>query len=163
MRPTRPSLLLGTFAVALVVAWVATRFGYDSFPPLPDGPVITVLAVALLECGLAWTTRNRLHRRKRPTSARPIEPMLVARYAVLARASSLAGALIGGAWAGILIDLLSRRSGVEAIDDDRRVAIAGLISGVLLVVAALWLEWVCRIRRPPAQGDEQDKDPGQAA
>jgi xanthine/uracil permease len=156
VKPTRPSVLLVAFAIAAVLAGIVVQLTYDSLPPLPRGPVITVVALALVEVVVAWTTRNRLRamreqRREelhRRPPVKPIEPMLVARFAVLARASSLAGAALGGAWAAVLLVLFWHR-GVDAVVADRRLAVAGIIASVLLVGVALWLEWVCRAPPPP--------------
>ncbi len=160
MKSTAPSLLAVWFGVTAVVVGVVAQLTYDKLPPLPRGPVITIGAVAFIEMLLAWTTRNRLramreqHEKKLDRSLiKPIEPMLVARYAVLARASSLAGAIAAGAWTGLLVVLLARRS-VDAVDVDRRVSIAGLIAALLLVGAALWLEWVCRAPPPPHEREQ---------
>ena len=163
MKATRPSVLIAAFVAAGLVVGAIVWTTYSSLPPMPRGAVITAVLVALVEGALAWSVRVRLHAlrearldpkpRAENTRIKPIEPMLVARYAALARASSLAGALVTGAWVAVLVVLANHRS-VDAVDNDRRVAIAGVISGIVLVGAALYLEWVCRAP-PPEQEREQ--------
>lgn len=156
MRTTRPPLLLAVFVVAGVISGLLLRETYDQLPSLPVGPIATVLVIAIVEFAVAWTTRNRLGGRNLAT---PIDPIAVARLAALARASSPVGAVITGAWTGALVFLLRQRGGVAVVDHDRRLAIAGIVTGLLLTGVALWLEWVCRIRRPP----EENRDSHQRA
>jgi hypothetical protein len=160
VKPTRPSVLLAAFVLAAAVVAVIVNLTYDNLPPLPRGPVVTVVALALGELFIAWTTRNRLRAmreedpdKRRAQQVKPIEPMLVARFAALAKASSLAGAVVGGAWVAVLVVLFFHRS-VDAVNADRRLSIAGIISSVLLVGAALWLEWICRAPPPPEQREQ---------
>jgi NADH:ubiquinone oxidoreductase subunit 5 (subunit L)/multisubunit Na+/H+ antiporter MnhA subunit len=161
VKPTRPSVLIAAFLLAGAVAAAVVQLTYDSLPALPHGPVIIVVAVAVAELLLAWTTRNRLRamreedaeKRREQAHVKPIEPMLVARLAALARASSLTGALVGGVWTAVLVVLFWHRS-VDAVNADRRLSAFGIASSVLLVGAALWLEWVCRAPPPPEQREQ---------
>lgn len=134
--------LVGGLTAALLEAY------YGSLPPLPAGPVLTVLLVAAFEALLAWSTRNRLQGRN---SSRPAEPLAVARYAALARASSLVAAGVAGAWTGVLLFLAGQRGTVAAVSHDRQLAPFGIASGLALLGAAIWLEWVCRVRPPPTE------------
>lgn len=161
MKPTRAPVLLAAFLLAGLVTAIVVQLTYDRLPPLPQGPVITVLLLTVAEVVLAWTTRNRLRamrerdpeKRRAQHHVKPVDPLTVARFAVLARASSLGGALVGGAWTAVLIVLFFHRS-VDAVNADRRLSIAGIVSAVLLVAAALWLEWVCRAPPPPEQREQ---------
>ncbi len=151
MRPTRLSLLALVFVVFGVLAGVVLAAAYDHLPPLPGGPVVTVAVAAVLVGFLAWTTHNRMTGQR---GARPPEPMMIARYAALARACSPVGAGLAGAWAGALGYLLTLHGGVDAVAHDRRTALVGVVTALLLTGAALWLERVCRIpddRRPDPQ------------
>jgi hypothetical protein len=78
-----------------------------------------------------------------------MHPLQVARAAALAKASSLAGSLLLGLYAGFFVWLFPRRDQLAAANDD--VVVAGLSAGacVLLLVAALLLERACRTPRPP--------------
>lgn len=146
MRPTRISVLVAVAVVAGGVAYLFVRADYGSLPSLsrfgPTGLAIVATAVGLL----ALETRNRLARRP---GTRPIEPMLVARYAALAKACSLAGAVFAGAYAGVL-GYVARLSG-PVPRDDTVTSVLGIVSSVALVVAAISLERTCRIKEPPAE------------
>ncbi len=143
MKPTRTSVLLAVFVVFAAAGGLGLRAAYDSLPELPSSWVVTVAIAAIVVAFLAWTTRNRLTGQH---GARPPEPLTVARYVALARACSPVGAGLTGAWFGALIFLLTQRGMVDAVAHDRRVSIAGIVSGVALTAAGLWLEWVCRLR-----------------
>lgn len=156
MRPTRPRLLLGVGSSVAVVVVVLLRVSYDVLPELPSGWTVSVLFIAAVEALLAWTTRSRLVGGGR--LATRLEPLTVARYAALARASSPVGAGAVGAWLGVLGYLLGHRGSLPAVDHDRRVALLGVGTGLALTAAALWLEWVCRVR--PPTGTPVDSDGG---
>lgn len=143
MRPTSAVLLGAVFAVAGVAAGLGLSAGYDTLPQLPVVWAITVGVIALLVAFLAWSTRNRVRGER---DARPPDPLTMARYAALARACSPVGAGVAGAWLGALVALLTRNGSSVAVSHDRGVSIAGLVTGLALAAAGLWLEWVCRVR-----------------
>ena len=72
---------------------------------------------------------------------------------VLAKASSLAGALSAGFSAGLLAWLALEPT--KAARDDVPAALAGVIVALALVAAGLWLERACRV---PDQNDRSDSD-----
>ncbi|HEV7209391.1 MAG TPA: DUF3180 domain-containing protein [Mycobacteriales bacterium] len=145
MRPTRARSLIACSALVAVISAALLQAFYGSLPPLPVGPVLTILLVAAFEALLAWSTRNRLQGKQ---SSRPAEPLAIARYAALARASSLVGAGVAGAWIGVLLFLAHQRGSLAAVSHDRQLAPFGIVTGLALVGAALWLESVCRVRPP---------------
>jgi hypothetical protein len=83
-----------------------------------------------------------------------VEPLLVARIAVLAQASAWVGAGFAGVWAGVLAYVASSMGRLEAATGDTVTSALGLVFSIGLVAAALWLESVCRV--PPG-------DPGAGA
>jgi hypothetical protein len=107
---------------------------------------------------LALTTRNRLAGKP---GTHPVDPLAVARYAALAKASSLVGALAAGAYAGILAYILPLRD-APGPHSDAFVAGVGVAAGLSLVIAAYTLERVCRVKRPkgppPVPSAESSED-----
>jgi hypothetical protein len=77
--------------------------------------------------------------------------MLVARLAVLAQASAYVGAAFAGCWAGLLLHTVPALSWLSAARGDTVTGVLGVLLAAALVVAALWLESVCKI---PPFGDE---------
>lgn len=153
IAPTRPStLMLGALLAAVVGWWVINRF-YGELPPLPWLPAATLLVLAVIEAIAARTTKSRIDRKP---GTEPVEPLVVARLAVLAKASSLAGAVLGGAYLGVLIWVFSQRDRLAAAANDVVPAGIGVLASVALVAAALWLESACRIPdRPDDNSDSQ--------
>jgi hypothetical protein len=145
VTPTRPSTLLLTALVTGLLAYLLARLVYGDLPPLPGFAPLPLVLLALFELGLARAVRHRTAER---TRGRGLHPMQVARAAVLAKASSAAGALLVGLYAGLLVHLL-----VEQTDQARKDALVGgasLVACLLLVVAALLLERACRTPDEPS-------------
>jgi hypothetical protein len=156
MGPTKSSTLVVAGLAGAATGWLLLSFFYGSMPPLPWLPIMTVAVLAALEAFLAQNTRARIQRR--PGMPR-VDPLAVARYAVLAKASSMAAAIFAGFSAGLLAWLALEPT--KAARDDVPAAIAGIVASLALVGAALWLERSCRV---PDQPDDPDgKGPAKPA
>jgi hypothetical protein len=103
------------------------------------GAVVIVLAVPV-----ARATRG---------TGTPINPFQALRIAMLAKASSIVGAAVGGLGAGLLIFVLTRPV-VPSIGSMATI-IATVVCGIALVVAGLVAEQLCTIRK-----DDDDEQPG---
>ncbi len=165
---------LGVLAVGLALAaWLLVRALYGELPPLDWWLPAPLAALAVAEALGARTLKTRLDalreartRSGTPATAarnvpvRPIEPMLVARLAVLAQASAYVGAVFAGVWAGVLAHVGPAVGRLQAAGGDTVAALIGIVSSAALVIAALWLESVCRV--PPSSMDD-DPQPGVSA
>ncbi|HWB66638.1 MAG TPA: DUF3180 domain-containing protein [Mycobacteriales bacterium] len=147
MRPTRWPALVLTAVVAGGLVYLVMR-GYYADTASPSRYASVWLALlAIAEGYFALVTRARLARRP---GTQPINPLVVARFAALAKASSIVGALAAGGYAGFL-------GWVAPIDSpaaryDTTTASIGIGCGVVLVIAALLLERACRVPKPPDEG-----------
>jgi hypothetical protein len=157
LRPTRATTLVGAALVTATLAWLGIRRFYGDIPSITWLPGVTLAALAVLEAIAARNTRARVDRRPR---AGQLDPLLVARFAVLAKASSLAGAIFAGAYGGVAAWALSERGILNVADENLAPSIAGLVGGLALVAAALLLERACRV---PDQPDDPDEPPGAGA
>src|SRR5689334_18983894 len=101
MTPTRIRTLVIAGLVCAVAVWLLLRLVYSSLPPLPWTGVPALALLAIAEAVSGRTVRARLGGR-----GTPMPPIAVARMAVLAKASSLAAAIIGGLAAGFLVFVL---------------------------------------------------------
>lgn len=151
MGPTRPATLFVAGLASAAVAWLLISNFYGSFPELPWLPTVTLAALAVLEGYAAINTRSRVERRP---GRDPVDPLAVARFVVLAKASALAGAILVGFYAGMLAWLAIERT--RAATTDIPAAVAGLVASLTLVVAALWLERACRVPERPDDDPEPD-------
>ena len=160
MRPVNRRDLLVLAAGLAVAAWLVVRAGYGSLPALGWWLPVPLGVLALAEALGARALRARLaaQRDHRPPSergtapVRPVEPMLVARLAVLAQASAYVGAAFVGIWVGLLLYVAPSVSRLQAAGPDTVTGVVGVVCSAALVAAALWLESICRI--PPSPDDE---------
>ncbi|MFF4650993.1 DUF3180 domain-containing protein [Streptomyces sp. NPDC001380] len=159
MKPLRPALLAGIAVVSGVLSWAGAKL-WDSLGELPGVPaaapvVLAVVAVVLLATAISIRARLRAQRDREP-DARGVDPLSAARAVVLGQASALVAALAVGVYGGTGVFLLS------LLDQPARrtqAVTAGLavLAGVAVVVAALWLQQICRLP------DDNDNDDDPAA
>lgn len=146
MRPTAARTLIAAALVAAVLAYILIRAIYSSAPAVPTFAPVSVFLIGLVELQASFAVRARLDGRP---GTRPIMPLVVARFAALAKASSLAGAVIGGAWAAVVVYTLPKIGDLRVAGHDTLIAGLGVASAAVLVTGALLLERACRVRRPP--------------
>jgi hypothetical protein len=139
---TSPSLLLVVAVAAGLAANLLVQAAYSGLPPLPLLAGVVLGALGIGEAVLAEVLHARIRGR---AGSRPVDALGTAQAVALAKASALAGAIVGGAWAGLLAFLLPRRSEITAAAGDVPAAVVGVVGSVLLVAGALWLEYRCRI------------------
>jgi hypothetical protein len=108
---------------------------------------VTLVLIALVVVVLAIPVRRAV----RGLTQGPIDPFYATRVAVLAKASSLSGALLTGVAAGLVIEVFTR-SGSSTADSYVRV-FATLVGAIALLVAGLLAEFFCSV---PPRGDDDD-------
>ena len=171
MTPVRRRDLVVLAVGLAVAAWLLVGAFYGEIPalrwwlPLPLGILALgeVIGARTLRARLAAlrearSARGEVAARRAPVPVRPVEPMLVARLAVLAQASAYVGAVFAGIWAGILAYVGPAVGRLEDATSDSVTAVLGVVCAGGLVAAALWLESACRV--PP---DEHDPSEGVTA
>lgn len=146
MRFTRAWDLISAGVIAAVVVYLAVKLLYGKLPPLPPFAGVTLAVLAVVEGVLGSSLRNRI---RHPEEGRPLQPLTAARAVALAKASSLLGAIMLGAWLAVLVYLLPRQGELAAAADDLPSAIVGAICAAVLIGGALWLEYCCRAPRDP--------------
>jgi fatty acid desaturase len=161
MRPTSLASLFVAALGAAAVAWLLISNFYGDMPTLPWLPPLTMLGLAAVEAVLGQNTKARIERRD---GAPPVNPLTVAWYVVLAKASALGGALFTGMYAGLLLWLLPQSGANAHVGHDLPQAVVGLVGSLGLAVGGLWLERACRVPptpgegEPPADADRVDED-----
>jgi hypothetical protein len=158
---------LAVLALGLGVAsWLLVRTFYGELPALDWWLPAPLAVLAVGEAVGARTVRTRLAAirdaraaRRRTTATpvagpvRPLEPMLVARLAVLAQASAWVGAGFAGLWLGVLAYVAPAVGRLQAAGADTVTAVIGIACSAGLVAAALALEAACRV--PPSSDEDQ--------
>ena len=162
MRPVSRRDLVVLAGGLAVAAWLLVRVAYGDLPRLEWWLPAPLALLAAAEAGAARALAARLGALRRaravgrdgqsddappPVPARHVEPMLVARIAVLAQASAYVGAVFAGIWFGVLAYVGPATGRLQAAASDAVTAGLGVLCSVALVAAALWLESVCRV--PP--------------
>lgn len=142
LHPTPLLTLLGWALVGLVVGWalhpLCDRWGI--VPPLVSVPQpLALLLLAAILGYVAWATRRTVHvRRER------LEPQQAVNRLVLARASALVGALVGGGYLGYAVSWIG--DAAELADERLVRSLVAAGCALVAVVAALLLERACRVR-----------------
>lgn len=147
MTPTRPGPLLAVVAGFALLLYLLADRAYGSLPEPPVYAPVTLVLLAVTELAMAKVVADRLahrtDRRGRPRG-RALHPMQVARAAVLAKASSVTGAVLLGAYGGLFAWTLPRRAELALAERDALVAGTTALAALGLVAAALVLERACR-------------------
>ncbi|GAC68126.1 DUF3180 domain-containing protein [Gordonia soli] len=160
LGPSRPRDLAIVAVVTAVIAWILVRYNYGDLPPLPLLAGLVLYVLAALEVVIAFIVRSRVDSRDVGRARGQLHPLTAARVLALAKASAILGALGTGVWAGLALFLWSQRD-LAAADHDKPGAVLGLVGGLLLVGAALWLEYCCRAPDDPTD-DNGGRHPGHA-
>lgn len=145
------ALLLATMlgvAAGFLVNQVLTSSGRPTFAPAVTLPILLVLLGAVVVV-LAVPIR----RATRGTGNAVVNPFRAVRIAMLAKASSIVGAVIGGMGVGLLV-FVTTRPVVPSLGSLATV-IATAVCGAILVAAGLVAEHLCTIRK-----DDDDEQPG---
>ncbi|ASO17978.1 hypothetical protein FHR81_005467 [Actinoalloteichus hoggarensis] len=152
MRFTRWRDLAATTIIVGLLVNLVVQVSYGSWPPLPLLAGSPLLVLAAVETAFGFSLRARIGRRR---NAPPVDALVAARAVALAKATSLAGAAVLGAWLGVAGYLLPRVGTVVAAGADMRSAVAGVLSAAAAVGAGLWLEHCCRT---PEDSDDDPRD-----
>ena len=146
MKPTRVSTLVIIAVVCAAAGWLLIRAVYAKLPPLPWTGVPALLIAAVAE---VWTGRDLKRRISGQVSGlKPVAPLFVSRMVALAKASSVAAAIIAGLTAGFAFYLAGSLN-ASTPREDALTAVITFVAAVLLACAALYLENSCRVPEDP--------------
>jgi hypothetical protein len=150
VKPSNPGVLVGLVVVFAILTWGMLKQVYHTLPALPWTAIPTVLILAIGEGYTGVLTRARIARKE---GTKPVEPLAVARLAALAKATAYTGAVFAGIFGGFVIHTLEL---IDVPDPRQDAFIAGgsFVSCVLLICAALFLEFACRVPDNSKRDDE---------
>jgi hypothetical protein len=157
LRPTNAATLVVAALVTAALSWMVISRYYADIPNLNWLPGLTLAALAVVEGIAARNTKARIDRKP---GTEPVDPLQVARFVVLAKASSLLGAIFAGAYGGIAAWALAERGHLRVAQQNLVPSIAGLVGALALAAAALWLERSCRVPKPPSEPGSQEPGNG---
>jgi hypothetical protein len=140
-----------------VLSWAAVRL-WNSVGTLPSVPlaapiVLALIAAVLMSTALSLRARLKAQRERRP-GAKGVDPLMAARAVVFGQASALVAALVAGMYGGtgvVLLELLD----IPTRRDQAIYAGFSVLAGIAVIVAALFLERVCKLPE-----DDDQNHPG---
>jgi hypothetical protein len=161
VKPTRISTLIIIAVVCAAAGWLLLRAVYAKLPPLPWTGVPALLIAAVAEAWMGRDLKARIAggrgqgaRRGGDQGARsgpkPVEPLFVSRMVALAKASSVAAAIIAGFAAGFDFYLAGSLN-ASTPRQDALTAVITFVAAIVLACAALYLEYCCRVPGDPAE------------
>lgn len=149
MKRTPPALVFLLVAIGAATGLLAQQALASGGRPAVTPPLtlmLVLIAIAVVVVALAVPVRRTVK-----GSREAVDPFYALRVLVLAKASALAGALLGGAGAGFVVFLLTRT--VPALGS-LGYSIGMTVGAVVLLVGGLVAEEMCRIP-PPTDDDEE--------
>ena len=147
MKPTRVSTLVVIAVVCAAAGWLLLRAVYTKLPPLPWTGVPALLIAAAAE---AWMGRDIKARIAGRPGSKPVQPLFASRMVALARASSVAAAIIAGLAAGSAFYLAGSLN-ASTPRQDALTAVITFVAAIVLACAALYLEYCCRVPGNPEE------------
>lgn len=151
MRFTKASDLVPAGLVTALALYLFIRLLYGQLPPLPTFAGVTLLVLAVVEVVFGYALRGRI---RRTSQGKPLQAITAAKALALAKASSLLGAIMLGAWLAVLAYVVPESDRIAAARSDIPSAVIGAVSAAILIAAALWLESCCRA---PDEPDERSR------
>ena len=155
MKPTRISTLVIIAVICAAAGWLLLRAVYTKLPPLPWTGVPALLIAAAAEAWMGRDIKARIAGRRgsgqgaRP-GLKPVQPLFVSRMVALAKASSVAAAIIAGFAAGFDLYLAGSLN-ASTPREDALTAVITFAAAILLACAALYLEYCCRVPGDPGE------------
>lgn len=157
MKPTKAiNLIALTMLVAIAGFFLSTTLVARGLP-VPTSPntlLVTLTAISAVLLLLAipiWRYRDQL---KKTSKTRPkrVDPFYAVRVLLLAKASSIAGAMFIGWHLGVMIYQLT----ATVIVQDLVVrSILGMLASIALTAAAVATEQICRLPQDPTPDPDQ--------
>jgi hypothetical protein len=155
MKRSNPTPLLGLGMLGLVLGFLieisATSSGLSIILPPLTMP-LTLVAIGVIVVLLAWPIRQSTKGKRN----RRVDPFVAMRVAVLAKASSLSGALLLGLGIGLVLYILTR-SVLPAVSS-LWLAIGMALGAAVLLAGGLLAEHFCTL--PP---DDDQKERGEVS
>lgn len=156
MKPTKIFQLvlisLPAAAAGFLIASLLVSRG-QQVPVSPINLLITLAAIASVLLGLAvpiWRYRTSLKQaEKRP---KRVDPFYAVRVLLLAKASSIAGAVFAGWHIGVVLYQLSGQVVVQVLVLSNTL---GVFASIALIIAAIVTEQICRLPQDPTPDPDQ--------
>ncbi|MCK7643363.1 DUF3180 domain-containing protein [Corynebacterium sp. CCM 8835] len=152
MRATQIPLLVATALFCAGAAAILTWRFYVNFIPISVTASATLWLMAGL-CGvLAWRVRVHLDKGRIGLDRSQLNPITVAQWLVIGKASAWTGSVVGGAYLGMSVYVVPRSGTLVAASDDLPGVLVSFLGGLAMAVAGVILERSCEVP-PPSDGE----------
>ena len=151
MTRTRPSMLLLLAVLGGGAGWFLETLLVSAGSPAFIPPYTLAVVLAAIGVIVVFVARP-VYRAVRRTATTRVDPFYATRAVVLAKASSLTGALFGGVAAGVLVFLLTRS--VVPAGGAVAMTIVTVAGSVILLAGGLIAEKMCTL--PPDDDDSTE-------
>ena len=152
MKTTQIPLLIATALFCAGASAILTWRFYASFIPISASASVTLWLMAGL-CGvLAWRVRAHLDKGRIGLDRSQLNPITVAQWLVIGKASAWTGSVVGGAYLGMSVYVVPRSGTLVAAADDLPGVLLSLFGGIAMAVAGVILERSCEVP-PPSDGE----------
>ena len=156
-----PALIATSVFVAACAGIIVWRW-YGEINGFSASASVTVWVIALVCFLLARKLRAARRDNMIGQDRSQISPVTAANWLVIGKASAWMGAIVGGAYLGIMVFLLTQLTQLEAAVADLPGVVASLVGSILAAAAGIYLERSAHID-PPADGEDTDTGSGLAA
>ena len=144
--------LAGAAVFGALAALILVRRFYGALASLSLLVPLSLWVLAAV-CGyIAYMVKKRREEGMVGLDRSQLNPMMVANFMALGKAGAWAGALCGGAYAGLAIYVAPKLEVLAAASEDLPSLISGALGGLALAVAGVVLERACEVS-PPSQGE----------
>lgn len=147
-RTSIVALVFTALFCAAAMAIVTWGF-YGSLVAIPVSVSATLWLMAAVCAGCTWKVRSAKDEDAHGIGLdrSQLNPMTIARFALVGKASAWTGAIVGGGYAGMATFVLPKASTLVAAGNDTAGVIACVLGGLALAVAGVVLERNCEV--PP--------------
>lgn len=152
MTRTNVTALVGAAGFFAAAALILVRRFYGAWQTVSPLWSLPLWAVAALCLFLTVMVRRRREEGRVGLDRSQINPMMMANFMVIGKASAWSGAILGGWFLGMAVWVLPRVGMLTAAEADLPGVVAGTLGGVALAVSGVILERSCEVS-PPAEGE----------
>lgn len=143
MKRTSIPALVGTFIFLSLAFWILTWRFYNSFPPVGAAGAFTVWFLSLVVIVLIVVVRRNMREENIGLDSSQLDPLTVARFLVVGKASAWTGVIIGGLYTGIALYIIPQAGVLIAAEQELPAVVFSAIGGVVLTIAGVILERSC--------------------
>ncbi|WKD58696.1 DUF3180 domain-containing protein [Corynebacterium caspium] len=149
MQRTPIAGLLATGIFLALASGIATWRFFGMLSSIPVTVSATLWLLFLICIMATLKVRKNLAEGTIGLDRSQLDPLLVARFMILGKASAWTGAIIGGIYSGMAAYLLAISGDNIAASQDAPGAALSALGGIALTAAGVWLERTCEVA-PPA-------------